>query len=249
MTLLRLPILIVTLLISGNALADLRTYDVDPVYRDEIYDALRRILEPLPGVPTYGRVQLLPTGQVLVNAEPATLEQVEKVLQAIRARPATAAPAVTLRYWAVLGTRPRSNTEGPIVCAAGRNCGEPSGSPPPAALNDVLSELRRLHGDLTFRVIGSAAVTSYSGQLGQIKGASLSVEQTAHVQGNTMNATISMELRSGAGLPIGNTVPLSSLALRTTLNGGEFVVLGESHLREEATGVEGPVFYIVYWEK
>lgn len=239
---LRLPVIALALLVSSNAWADLMTYDVDPQYRDEMYDALRRILEPQ-GQPTNGRVQLLPSGQILVNAEPNTLVQVEKVLQALRARPAPAAPRVSLRYWALLGTLGTSPQRNP------QGAGPPPAVPPPAVLNDVISELRRLHGELTYRVIGTAAVATNSGQLGQVKGMPFSVEQTAFVQGDTLNAAISMQLTSGAGLPIGNTVQLGSLALRTTLKRGEFVVLGEGHFREQITGLEGPVFYIVHWEE
>ena len=129
------------------------------------------------------------------------------------------------------------------------NAGAAVGAPPPAVLNDVLSELRRLHGELTFRVIGTAAVATNSGQFGEVRGTPLSVEHTAHVQGDTLNAEISMELSSSAGLPIGNTVRTGSVSLRTTLDRGEFVALGESHFREPVTGLEGPVFYIVHWEE
>jgi hypothetical protein len=237
MTRLRLPVIALTLLISSNAWADLKTYDVDPQYRQEIYAALQRILTPQ-GQPTQGRVELLPSGQILVNASPETLEQVEQVLQAIRNRPAAAAPRVALRYWGVLGTRAQGSAADTV------------GSPPPAVLNDVLGELRRLHGELTFRVIGTAAVATNSGQHGEVQGTTLSVEQTAHVQGDTLNAEISMVLSghalSDAPPPIGN-VRFGSLSLRTTLGRGEFVVLGESHV--QAGGIDGPVFYIVRWEQ
>ena len=99
MTRLRLPAVALALLISSTAWADLKTYDVDPQYQQEIYAALKDILNNM------GRVQLLPSGQILVNAEPATLEQVDKVLQTIRARPVAAAPRVELQYWAVVGFR------------------------------------------------------------------------------------------------------------------------------------------------
>lgn len=235
MTRFRLAVIALTLLISSNAWADLRTYDVDPQYRQEIYAALQRILAPQ-GFPTQGKVELLPTGQLLVNASPETLEQVEQVLQAIRNRPAAAAPRVALRYWGVLGTRAQG------VDAVG--------SPPPAVLNEVLGELKRLHGELTFRLIGTAAVATNSGQYGEVQGTTLSVEQTAHVQGDTLNAEISMKLSghvlSDAPPPIGN-VELGRLRLRTTLERGEFVVLGENHV--QAGGIDGPVFYIVHWEE
>ena len=78
MTRLRLPAVALALSIASNAWADLKTYDIDPQYQQEIYTALRRVLDS--GPPTFGKVELLPSGQLLVNASPETLEQVEKVM-------------------------------------------------------------------------------------------------------------------------------------------------------------------------
>ena len=245
MTRLRLLAAALLLLLAGIARADLRTFAVAPEYQEEIFSALNNILNSsAPGVvsgTSYGRVQLLPSGQILVNAEPATLQQVEQVLNAIRAQSASAAPRVALRYWGVLGVRAKAVADA-------------VGAPPPAALDDVLSELRRIHGDVTFRVIGSALVTTNSGQRGEIEGATLSVEQTAHVQGDTLNAQISMELIGIAPPPIG-VFNGGELDLRATLRRGEFVVLGESYFQSGAIEpgpgpvIDGPVFYIVHWEQ
>lgn len=224
------------LLVAGTAQADLRTFDVDPQYQQEVFAALTDVLTPDPQrgliMEAHGRVELLPSGQILVNADTATLEQVEQVLQAIRTRGTAAAPRASLRYWAVLG--------------APTQAGNGAGTPPPPVLDDVLAELRAMHGDLSFRVIGSAALVTASGQFGEIEGMTLSVEQTAFVQGDTLNANISIELKANATLPMVGTVQIGDLALRTTLQRGEFVVLGESHMQR---GVEGPVFYIVHWER
>src|SRR5687767_13863948 len=138
MTRFRLTAIALTMLISSNAWAELKTYDVDPQYRQEIYAALKNILSSEGGA----RVELLPSGQILINASPETLQQVEQVLQTIRARPVAAAPRADLHYWAVLGSRA-------LVA-------DQPGGAPPNALRDVLAELERLHGDLQFRVIGTA---------------------------------------------------------------------------------------------
>lgn len=241
----RIRLLAITLLslISSTAWADLKTYDIDPRYRTEIYEALRNILNP-EGVAmaAYGRVQLLPSGQILVNAPPDTITQVDAVIKALQARPVDAAPRVTLRYWAVLGTRTQAGAANAL------------GTPPPAALNDVLAELRRLNGELAFRVIGTATAVTESGQYGEVDGMTLSVEQTAHVQGNTLNANISMALVGDVPpQPQAQTqvfvttgqVKIGNLTLNTTLRRGEFLVLGESHY--QSRGLEGPVFYIVHW--
>jgi len=245
MTRIRLAAASLAFLIASNAWADLRTYDVPPQYQQEVFAALREVLN----VPTTegGRVERLPSGQIVVNAEPEVLDQVELVLKAIRERGVAAAPRVALRYWGVLGVG---------QSPAAKNVG----SPPPAVLNDVLSELRRLQGEVAFRVIGTAAITTNSGQFGEVKGTTLNVEQTAYVQGDTLNANISMQL-SGPALPevasgadnvtVRTVGPVAirygNLRLTTMLKRGEFVVLGENHV--QAGGIDGPVFYIVHWEE
>lgn len=231
---LELPAIALALVVSSTAYADLRTYDVDPQYRDEILSALSDILTPDPSrgliMDAHGRVELLPSGQILVNASPETLEQVEAVLQTIRARPPAAGPRAMLRYWAVLGTN-------------ASDMADQLGPAPPPALDDVLNELRRIHGELTFRVMGTAAVTTESGRYGEVHGLTLRVKQTAHIQGDTLNAEIEMELVSNAR-PMGGIFELGTLDLRTTLQRGEFVVLGESHYRGV---VDGSIFYIMHW--
>jgi hypothetical protein len=78
--------------------------------------------------------------QLVVNAPPDTLEQDDQVLEAIRNRPtAAAAPRVQLQYWTVLGNR------GPAA--------NPPGSAPSSALNEVLAELKRMHGDALARLL------------------------------------------------------------------------------------------------
>jgi len=229
---LQLPVLALLLLTSSTAWADLKTYDVDPQYRQEIYSALLKILDPAGtnfGGQTQGRVQLLPSGQLLVNAPAETLAQVEQVLQAIRNRPAPAAPRVELRYWAVLGSR-------------GAN---PPGTTPPSALNPVLAEMKRFHGDLTFRVIGSAALTTESGQPGNVSGMALEISQTAFAQGDNLNAAIGVNLQGVGGSEGPNArFAIGSIRVQTALKRGEFVVLGQSELK---SGFDGPVFFIVHW--
>src|SRR6185295_17407258 len=105
MTRIRLAAASLAFLIASSAWADLRTFDVDPQYQQEIYSALVQVLQQQDQL-TRGRVQALPSGQILVNGDPQTLDQVERVLQAIRARPVAAAPRVELQYWAVVGSRP-----------------------------------------------------------------------------------------------------------------------------------------------
>jgi hypothetical protein len=241
------PILIgLALLLSSNAWADLRIFDVGLEHQQEVYVALRNVLAPpsAGGNPQmYGTVERLPDGQLLVNAQPQALVQLEQVIRAIRERPVAAAPRVMLRYWAVLGSR-----------AAGPNN---FGTAPPPVLNDVLAELKRLHNGVTFRVIGTAAVTTDSGQEGEVTADTMSVKQEAQVQGNTLNAYMRINV-SGLFAPDPNApritvqgqnspprFSIGEIELRTSLERGEFVVLGES--QAQGNGLDGPVFYIVHW--
>ncbi|HJR70396.1 MAG TPA: hypothetical protein VKA43_10180 [Gammaproteobacteria bacterium] len=249
MTRLRLSVAALLCLVSTSAWADLRTYDVEFQYRNEIYEALRNLLAHYPGnlnTGSYGTVQLLPSGQILVNAPPETLEQVDQLLRAIRERPAAATPRVSLRYWVVVGTRAASNTvaNGQTTVTVAGNTNTRSTAPIPSALNGVVAELERFHGDLTFRVLGTAAVVSESGQPGGVEGLPLGVTQVAHVQGDRLNAEITMELT----LPVNwaqQPENVADLEVRTSLERGEFVVLGES--THQGNGVDGTLFYIVHW--
>jgi hypothetical protein len=230
MTRLRLLALCLCWALPANAWADLRTYDVDPQYRQEVYTALHDVLAPAGNSsPTQGRVELLPSGQILVNAAPETLQQIEAVLQAIRARPVEATPRAELRYWAVLGNR-------------GQN-GNAPGASPPNVLDEVLAELKRTHGDLSFRVIGTATLLTESGQPGNISGATLEIAQTTFVQGDFLNAIIGINLEGTA--EGGDRFPVGDLRVRTPLRRGDFVVLGQSEVDEG--GFDGPVFFVVHW--
>jgi hypothetical protein len=244
----RLPAIGLLLLISANAWADLRTFDVDFRYRQEVYAALRNVLISDPtnavGAARYGRVELLPSGQILVDAHPDTLAQVEEVIRAVRDRPAGAAPRVSLRYWAVLGTRPEQDAEDP-----------PGSAPVPPVLDDVLTELRRFHGELTYRLIGTAALATASGQTGRMDSQLLTVEHTAYVQEQTLNATISLQIQTFEPPPPGPTGGFNPFQTRVEFNThlevdaalgrGEFLVLGESTVR--GGGLDGTLFYIVHW--
>jgi hypothetical protein len=226
-------------LVSGSAWAELRTYDVDPQYSQEIFGALHEVLQGS------ARVQLLPTGQILVNATPETLDEVEQLLRAIRAHPAGATPRVELRYWVVHGARAAANaTPNAQQTVVVNTVPFAAGAPPPAALNGVLTELRRFHGDLTFRVVGTAAVVSESGQHGGVEGVPLRVEQRAHVQGDTLNAQVAVRLVQPVTWDP-RPQEVGELEVRTSLKRGEFVVLGES--TQQSGGSDGTLFYIVHW--
>lgn len=232
---------LVCLSLPAGALAELRAYEVDAKYRQEVFQALRGILQDRPN-PT-GRVERLPTGQVLIDAAPEVHAQIETILDSIAARETAAAPRITLRYWAVLGSP-----------------GEADAADVPAIRRDVLDEIEAVHGDLGFRVLGNATLVTESGQSGELEGNPLTVMQETYAQGTALNALIQIEFNyplyvrpmSGDGAAPFRTREIleQRVDLRTTLEAGEFVVLGENTLGEntiEGDGLSGTMFYIVHW--
>jgi hypothetical protein len=231
-------------LLAANAAAELRTYDVDFKYQREVYVALNDILAVDPSIAaaaglTYGRVQLLPTGQILIDASPATHDQVEQLLAAIKARQTEPTPRVTFRYWVVLGT----------------SAGPPPGDTPPPILRDVLAELGRVHGNLTFRVLGTATLVTESGQEGEVRSAPFGAKQRVYIQDDT--ATAEIELRyvepevlrrvvqsQGAFATLPDPY-VGQIDLNVMLERGEFLVLGESTVR--TVQLDGTLFYIAHW--
>lgn len=251
MTVLRASMLLSMLAFSSNALADLAVYDVDAKYRQEVFAALRGVLTPEGPFPT-GQVQLLPSGQILIDTSPEMHEQIAAVLQAIDERQSEAAPRVTLRYWAVLGSREAA-----------------SDNDTPEILSNVLDELRRVHGDLSFRVLGNATLVTESGQEGELGGEPLSVRQQTYVEGATLNAELEIRFLyrwlSGQFQPRnseeGNSqvqvnpfqtmqADTQRVELNTSMSGGEFVVVGENSIRQNTIAhgeLDGTIFYIVHW--
>jgi hypothetical protein len=231
------------LFLAANASAELRTYDVDFKYQREVYTALASILAGDPASAAaagaaYGRVQLLPTGQIVVDASPATHDQIEQLLAAVKSRQTEPTPRVTFRYWVVLGT------------SAGQ---PPPGDTPPPILNDVLAELRRVNGNLTFRVLGTATLVTESGQDGEVASEPLGAKQRIYVQGQTASGAIQLNYVERTIPTVQPNLPAfttftpyeGKIALNVSLERTEFLVLGESTVRNQQ--LNGTLFYIVHW--
>lgn len=238
MTYLRTWILFLGLIVAAAAQAELRVYDVDPRYRQEVFEALRSVLSRN-DLASPGTISVLPTGQLLVDTSSQMHAQVGAVLESINTYHAEPTPRVTLRYWAVLGTRAPELSSG-------------QGLDVPEVLAEVLDEIRRSHGDLSFRLHGAATLVSGSGQQSELSGQTLNVTQTAYVQPSRLDVELAMDFQYTIATQVpkddGESIPYTrreqqALSLRTSLEPNEFVVVSENTMGENL----GTVFYIVQW--
>jgi hypothetical protein len=236
----RLLILLVCMAFSANARADIKVYDVHPSYVDEVYDVLRNVLQSGSGANSL--VQLLPSGQILVNTTPELHQQVVAVLDAIGEAGPT--PRVTLQYWVVFGAPELQNAVDT-----------------PGALDDVLDEIRGVHGPLSFSLLGNATLVTDSGMGGQTNG-ELNIRQMAYVQGSRLNAELNITFNYDVVVDNselfdaqGNRRNFSqwtqqSISINTSMEQGEFVVVGENSISGNVAGqsdTDGTIFYIVHW--
>lgn len=241
----RAPILLTALMLSTAAMAELKVYDVDAQYRQEVFEALTGVFSARHAdFPQSGRVEMLPTGQILVDTTPDRQAEVAAVLEAIDQRQADAAPRVTLRYWAILGSREA-----------------PGDAETPEILADVLADLERVHGDLAFRVLGNATLVTESGQSGSLSGQPLSIRQQTYVQGSRLNAELSISFTypfiTGQFSAGNQPNPFQTLAreeqsvtLKTSMEPGEFLVVGENSINTVTANsgeLSGTIFYVVQW--
>lgn len=245
----RILLVLLGLLSASKALADLQIYEVDSQYREEVFRALRGVLTPENGL-VAGQIQMLPTGQILIDTNAQRHGQIAAILEEIASYQAEATPRVMLRYWAVLGSH-----------EAQQNLPATAETAVPPVLSDVLAELERVHGDLEFRLIGNASLVSESGQEGNLSGNPLTIRQTARVQGSTLNASLSIDYRYTAiiGQYQGNegAQPFTtqqmfqqSIRIDTSIAANEFVVVGESTVRPNTSNageIAGTIFFIVHW--
>lgn len=216
--LIALGLLVVTL----GARAELRTYNVDSAYRDEVSFALHEIFaRPFGPNPPPARVQRLPNGQLLIDASPEMHEQIAAVLEAIRENSPPASARLTLRYWVVRGT---AGVQG-------------STNADLEALAPVLAELEDVHGDLSFEILDAASLMSQSGGEASVFGEPLRVEQRTFYDGSIVNAHLELGY---------HTEQLDErLEADFSIAPGEFLVLSE---RGASTDDEQSLlFYIVHW--
>jgi len=232
------------LLLAATAFADTAVYDLDAKNAKEIADALGRVLTaqctsgPKDTVTNQSmcKVELLPTGQLLVEAPAASQAQVAAALKAIGARTAAPTPRVTLQYWVIYG-------------APGKPAG-PDGQLPTA----VLQQLERAHSDLSFSVLDTVSLTTQPGGVGVARGGSLSIDQGTHSSGADLDLNTHLQFAPRALFPDLNV----DLRVSVTMKRGEFVVLGERTAVEvhgepgkaefDVRQKPGMLFFVVHWQ-
>jgi hypothetical protein len=219
---LRTTLLLTCLLAASAAEAEIRIYDVDSLYRQEVQNALDRVLRrEYPDKPFYGTVEMLPTGQLLIEAPAAGHVQIETILAAIRARTQASPTKMMLRYWVLSGVPGRpDNTSGNM-----------------RMLVPVLSELEDIHGELGFEIIDTVTLMSQSGGDAEMDSEHLEIFQRAYSDGQIMNAEIELQFER-------DSIDYQVRA-EFSISAGEFVVLGESSADIDET--RGMVFYLVHW--
>jgi len=234
------------LLLAATASADTVVYDLDAKNAKEIAGALSSVLDAQctsgPNDIQTNRsrcnVQLLPTGQLLVEAPPASQPQVAAVLKAIAARNAAPTPRATLQYWVIYG-------------APGKPAATDAALKPPAA---VVQQLERAHGDLSFSVVDTVSITTQSGAIGVAKGGSLNIDESLRSSGDDLDLNAHLQFAPRALFPDLNV----DLRVSVTIKRGEFVVLGERTAVEvhgepgkaefDVRQKPGMLFFVVHWQ-
>ena len=232
---------LVVLLLAATASADTALYDLDAKNAKEIAEAIGRVVEAqcIAGptqVPVTNasmcRVELLPTGQLLVEAPAASQAQVATVLKAIAARSASPTPRITLQYWVIYGEPGKPNAADASL----------------KPLSAALQQLERVHGDLAFSVQDTATITGQAGTSAGIKGGVLQVSENLRPRDDGLDLMAQISFRLP---PIpGESGPPQSLSVSVTIKPGEFLVLGEQTTRrfsDAKVDAQGTLFYIVHW--
>jgi hypothetical protein len=237
------------LLLTATALADTAVYDLDAKNAKEIAEAIRHVINaqctsgPTPNPVTNTSMcsaELLPTGQLLVEAPASSQAQVATVLKAIAARNAAPTPRVTLQYWVIYG-------------APGKPAGADAALEP---LGAVVQQLERAHSELAFSLLDTTSLTTQAGSSSGAHGGSLNIDQNLRASGDNLDLAARIEFAPRPLLPDLNV----NLNVSVTVKKGEFVVLGERtaveiHSSDQAKDLPidirqkpGMLFFVVHWQ-
>jgi len=204
-----------------QAQAEIEIYEIDAQYREEVVNLLNRLFnqdtDPNVYPDLYGSVELLPTGQILVDASADRQAEITRVIAAIQRSSPTETPTISLRYWVVFGIP-----------------GQQDSATLPTALAEPLRELEAAQGPLGFTLLESAGVVSRAGEEGIMESERFEISQSVYPNGEKINAEVVIEHE------------LQELVTQFSLARGEYLVLGDSAATNE-DGTHGMLATIVHW--
>lgn len=217
----RVLVAAVCILVTAPVLCEMQVYDVEAEYRQEVYEVLKGILrsdaDPVQNPYSYGRVKMLPTGQILIDAAADKQVEIAALLSTIASRSVPETPTIALRYWVLFGI---SGTENESAL--------------PPMLSRVIREWEAAHGDLGVTVLDVARVVGRSGHPTALQGQRMEIYQKVFASHNKINAEIRIQHR------------YQELEVEVSLERGDFLVLGENTV-ENDQGALGTVMFVVHW--
>ena len=209
----------ICILAATPALSELQLYDVEAEYRQEVFEVLRGILRGniSPSAPAYGRVEMLPTGQILIDAAAEKQAEIAALLDSIASRSVAETPTITLRYWVLFGV-----------------VGAEQQTAVPPMLDGVVREWESAHGKLGVTVLDVARLVGRSGHPTALQSQRMEIYQKAYASQNRINAEIVIQHQ------------YQELEVEVSLKHGDFLVLGETTVENEK-GVKGTIVFVVHW--
>ena len=209
----------ICILAATPALSEMQLYDVEAEYRQEVFEVLRGILRGniSPSAPAYGRVEMLPTGQILIDAAVEKHAEIAALLDSIASQSVTETPTITLRYWVLFGV---VGTENQTAL--------------PPMLDGVIREWESAHGKLGVTVLDVARLVGRSGHPTALQSQRMEIYQKAYASQNRINAEIMIQHQ------------YQELEVEVSLKHGDFLVLGETTVENEK-GVKGTIVFVVHW--
>jgi hypothetical protein len=203
----------------------LRSYDVRPEIAREVEGALMTALSPGNGFP-YGRVNLSPSGQLLVIAPPSIQKGVEQILNEVASRKPAATPSIRFEAWLV--------TASP---------GAPADSPGLKEIEPALHAVEQSRGPARFELLEKLSTQTQSGQTSNVRGERASLSVTGSLRRDSKDQpVVAASVLLSTNASHGDAAP--SIKAQTEVRPGELLVLGQSGLSEGAV-TDRALYYIV----
>jgi len=204
---------------EGEPVPVLRSYTIAPELGPELTTILNEILDRGEGVPPAGRVELGPSGRLLVAAPESVHEGIEEIIAEIDETPPEPAPSISITYWIVTG-KPAEET---------------SWSPRIDTMGSVFEGIASADGPTEFALLERVDLHSRSGERASTGTRHFWVEQRATSRAGGVLADLDLKGKRGA----------ASVRTRVDLEPGTTLVLGQSALPE--IFAEGPSETSIYF--